>query len=359
MWEKKQDAQPLRYNVSMNRLWAPVLLFVLLLSSVPFSVEAANLPLLDPNWHIVPDASELDPTCKEGAPLGFAGALQLIQNVMNAMVSLGIVVFVLVIMFSGVLWILTSANPENHSKAKQILTNAVIGFLIMLSGWIIVDFVMKTLYDGDTAGFGPWNTILIGGNYCITAPDEAPPGLATGITQIPGSGGGYAGGPASVGTGNCSPSTIFSAAAAGGYPITQAQANTLSCIAKPESSCGTNISGARTVDGRPTTAHGMFQIVMGYSDTCHSLNIPVCTEAAKRAGWTGTGNLNCSTAFSGGRVKAGKEDLARVCRAAAANLTCNVAAAACLLKERPSFSDWTADPRSFAQKACVARFSGG
>ncbi|MBU1292955.1 pilin [Patescibacteria group bacterium] len=343
----------------MNRHLALLLLFVLFMGSLPVAAEAANLPLLDPDWHLVPDPSELDESCSPGAPLGFAGTLQLIQNVMNGAVSLGIVIFVLVIMFSGVLWILTSTNPENHSQAKKMLTNAVVGFLIMLSGWIIVDFVMKTLYDGDTAGFGPWNTILVGGDFCITAPDEAPPGLATGITQVPGGSGGYAGGPASVGYGNCAPSTILSAAAAGGYRITQAQANTLSCIAKPESSCGTNISGARTVDGRPTTAHGMFQIVMGYNDKCHNLNIPVCTQAAKSAGWTGTGNLNCSTAFSGGRVKAGMEELARVCRAAAANLTCNVSAAACLLKERPSFSDWTADPRSTAQKACVARFSGG
>lgn len=341
----------------MRRHWAPFLVATLVVLLLPMHVQA-GMPLFDPTWHIVPNAHELDAKCAEGAPLGFGGVLQLIQNLMNAAVSVGILISVLVIAFAGILWILTPTNPENHSRAKKILMDAVIGLLIILSAWLIVDFVMKTLYNGDTAGWGPWNTILIGGDYCITAKTVTP--LFSGsIVNIPGQGGGYTGGPATLGTAGCSPSTIISAAAAGGYTLNQAAGNTFSCIAKSESSCGTNTSGATTPSGDPTTATGMFQIVIGLNDTCHNLNITACTTAARNAGWRGTGNLNCSTAFSGGRTKPGMEELARVCKAAATNLTCNVSAAACLLKNNPSFSDWTADPRSSAQKACVATFAGG
>jgi len=346
----------------MYRLLAPLLLVLLLASALPLPAQA-GMPLFDPDWHIVPDPHDFDDTCPVGAPLGFAGVLVLIQNLMNAAVSLGILISVLVIAFAGVLWILTPTNPENHSKAKKVLTNAVIGLLIILSAWLVVDFLMKTLYDADMSGFGPWNTILVGGEYCIVKNDKVQGLFARGISPVTGGGGGGGGsasGPASVGTGRCSPSTILSAAADGGYTLTQAQANTFSCIAKSESSCGTRISGATTPSGRPTSAYGMFQIVLGTPDSaCHSLNLPVCTAAAQRAGWTGTGNLNCENAFSGGRVKRGQEALARACQAAAANISCNVSAAACLLQRRPNFGDWTSDVRSSRQQACINTFAGG
>lgn len=348
----------------MKRLWAPLLLA--LLFCVPVAANAqSGLPLFDSNWHLVPDAHELDSNCPVGAPLGFGGVLQLIQNGMNATISFGIIVCVLTIMGAGILWILTPTNPENHSQAKKILTNAAIGLLIILSAWLIVDFVLKLLYDGDTSGFGPWNSILVGGDFCVIAKGETPPLFSGSITSIPGGGSdtsaggaGGASGPAVLGNGRCSPSVITSSAAAGGYRLTQAQANTFSCLAKAESSCGANITGATTVGGQSTSAHGMFQIVLGLNDTCHNLNIPVCAAAARNAGWRGTGNLNCSRAFSGGRVKAGMEELARVCRAASSNLTCNASAAACLLQARPNFSDWTADPRSSKQRACIATYAG-
>lgn len=348
-------------------LRAFVVLLALSFSVIPVTVSAAGLPLFTPGWHIVPDAHDLDASCPVGAPLGFGGVLQLLQNLMNAGISIGILVSVLVIAFAGILWMLTPTNPENHSQAKKVLTNAVVGLLIILSAWLIVDFVMKVLYkgtNGDPGRFGPWNTILVGGSVCVVASDDLKPLFSGNIFSRPGEGTSVDAEPsavdisnASLGAAGCSPSTITSAAAAGGYTLTEKQANTFSCLAKAESSCGTNISGATTVDGQPTTAHGMFQVVMGYKDDCHSLNIPVCTAAAKRAGWPGSGDLNCSTAFSGGKPKAGMTQLANACKAAAANLECNASAAACLVKSNPSFSDWTADSRSAKQKACVARYA--
>lgn len=344
----------------MNRLWAPLLLLFVLCVPVVASAQS-GLPLFDPDWQLVPDAHKIDPeNCPVGYPLGFGGVLQLVQNGMNATISFGVIIFVLVIAGAGILWILTPTNPENHSQAKKILTNAVIGLLIILSAWLIVDFVMKLLYNPNANNMGPWNQILSGGDLCIKPMENLQPLFDGDIFAVPGRGSGEgSGGPASVGTGTCSPALITNAASMGGYPLTQAQANTFSCLAKAESSCGSNISGATTVGGQPTTAHGMFQIVMGYDDKCHNLNVTVCSSAARNAGWRGSGNLNCSRAFSGGRVKPGQEELARVCRAAAANIVCNVSAAACLLKERPDFGDWTSDSRSSRQRACIATFAGG
>ncbi|MES2994801.1 MAG: pilin [Patescibacteria group bacterium] len=341
---------------------------------MPQPLIAAELPLLDPGWSIVPDPSELDSSCRPTDPLGMGGILVLVQNLMNAAVSLTVIVMVIVIAYAGFLFLTSPFNSENRSKAKSTLAGTFMGVIIVLAGWLLVDFVMKVVYDPDAvfAGkqIGPWSQIITGGDACIKARDTKPlfgslpfsPGGGPSVNAELGAGGGYAGPgqPASLGTADCSPSRIATAAAAGGYRLTDAQANTFSCLAKSESSCGQNISGAKTKDGKSTTAHGMFQVVMGYDDQCHNLNIPVCSAAAKRAGWTGSGNLNCSTAFSGGKPKKGMEALANVCKAASASIDCNASAAACLVKESPSFRDWTGTGDGHthaAQKACVAKYA--
>ncbi|MEK9184427.1 MAG: hypothetical protein AAB892_01725 [Patescibacteria group bacterium] len=365
----------------MHRFRAFLLITLALCVLAPQALFAAELPLLDPDWSIVPDPSELDTSCKPTDPLGMGGILVLVQNVMNAAVSLTVIVLVLVVAYAGFLFITSPFNSENRSTAKTALMNAVIGVIIVLAGWLVIDFVMKILYNPDAVfggkQIGPWSAIITGGDACIKPTDTEPLFGNLPFSEGPsvdstvgaggvGAGGGSAGPgkPASLGTGACSASSIATSAAAGGYRLTDAQAQTFSCLAKSESACGTNITGATTPGGQSTTAHGMFQIVLGYRNEktgapspCHSLNIPVCSAAAKRAGWTGSGDLNCANAFSGGKVKAGMESLARVCQAASKNLDCNTSAAACLLKQDPSFKDWTRDSRSSSQKACIARYA--
>lgn len=118
-------------------------------------------------------------------PCGFGGVLAIIQNVVNFIIGLAVIFATLIIVWGGGLYILSPVNPENRSTANKMLMNAVIGLLIVLSAWLIVDFIMKTLYGGQ---FGPWNTILLGteGQACI----EENPNLSQlfdgNITSVPG-----------------------------------------------------------------------------------------------------------------------------------------------------------------------------
>ena len=67
---------------------------------------------------------------------------------------------------------ISATNPESRSQAKKMLLNAAIGLMIILSAWLMVDFIMKALYSGPdgTAGkFGPWNSILGDGPACVVA----------------------------------------------------------------------------------------------------------------------------------------------------------------------------------------------
>lgn len=310
----------------MKRLLAPLLLLFVL--SVPFVASAqSNLPLFDPDWQLVPDAHKIDPAnCPEGYPLGLGGVLQLVQNGMNAAISFGVIIFVLVITGAGILWILTPTNPENHSQAKKILTNGVIGLLIILSAWLIVDFVMKMLYNPNAGNFGPWNEILVGGDLCIK-PRETK-GLFTGsITSVPGdSSGSYD--PRYTTSGACSPTSVQQAGQT--VSITAKEAKFLACIARPESQCGGDLTNYNW--GKGSSAYGPFMILL--DGNARYFENEACRVAANVSG-----RLNCQDGFTGGNQIPGSA-IANRCMRAAANLACSTAAATALLRESGA-TPWT------------------
>lgn len=274
---------------------------------------------------------------------GWEAVVIVLAGLVKFAVSFGIVIAVLIIVYAGFMFMLSATNPENLSKAKKIITNAVVGLLIALSAWLLVNTLLLALgYSGGVTGA----TSILGGsgNICIPveyyAASENGGGLETGWTpSIPPSG-----------PGACDPATVRAAAVAGGYAdVTDAEVNTFACLAGPESSCGANTGGATTPDGRRTSAAGAWQNLLGYSDRCHSLNIPAC------------GNLQCSNAFRNGRVKpdAGSQQLAQRCYNAISDLKCAAAAAICLNRANGGrFRDWTADPRSSKQQKCIRDHAG-
>lgn len=160
----------------------PVLVFgILALAPHPaFAAEATFFgPIIPPQCHC--DAAQLG-AGKQSAP-DFKCVLATMQNVVNFAISIGVIIFVLVCAYAGFLFMFSSINAENKSKAKNILTNAVVGLLLALAAWLLVDFIMKTLYNEK---WGPWNSILgNAGNMCLTT--TTPPaatGTGDGVTTV-------------------------------------------------------------------------------------------------------------------------------------------------------------------------------
>jgi hypothetical protein len=300
---------------------AVLLVFVAfaMVAPVAHAADAPNLPLFNPNFRIVPDAHLIDPVCPSEAPLGFGGFLQLIQNLMNAAVSAGILFMILAIVYAGVLLLLSPTNPENRSTARKMVGNAFVGLMVVLSSWLVIDFLMKIIYNGTTdahAQFGPWNGILHGGFACIfatqTTPIQGLPGVisdsitGTDVTATP-----VSSGPPQVGSGNCSPTSMVS------YGIDPTIAGTMSCIAQHESTC------RPAAQNSTTSAHGLFQITFTGNSAGHNRNFPSCTAAAVRAGFSVTGNLNCSRGWHNGDPKSDMMTLVNACKAADSDPTCN------------------------------------
>lgn len=145
------------------------LVIILIGVSLPLGVLAAEVPALDASFHIVPDAHDLDPSCDIGAPLSFGAVMSMVQSAIGIAIAFGILIFVMIMAWAGVLFITSATNPENRSTARKMLLNGAIGIMITLAAWLMVDFVMKTLYNPNNSGWGPWNSILGDGPVCVVA----------------------------------------------------------------------------------------------------------------------------------------------------------------------------------------------
>ena len=187
LWEKAPKAKGVPYTVSME--FARKALVALIFACAIF-VPAVSLAATGPSdsgWHIIPDACK----CENSAP-DFGCVLQTTQNVMNFGVYIAIIIMTIAISIAGFIWIFTPISASQREMAKSTLMNAVIGMVIVLSAWLIVDFVMKTLYNPGTTGgsggaWGPWNEIIHSkgaGDMCVkeSSPSTSPSTNGSGVT---------------------------------------------------------------------------------------------------------------------------------------------------------------------------------
>ncbi|MBI5072059.1 hypothetical protein HZB93_04215 [Candidatus Falkowbacteria bacterium] len=85
----------------------------------------------------------------EAAGIPKTGGEEAIPNligsiIMGALGSVGII-FLILMIIGGVMWMTASGNEERVNKAKGLITNAVIGMIIVFSAYAITYFVTETL----------------------------------------------------------------------------------------------------------------------------------------------------------------------------------------------------------------------
>jgi len=277
---------------------------------------------------------------------GWGAVITVINNIIQLLITLAIVIVApLMIAYSGFLYVVNPVSSEGISKARGILTNTVIGIVIALAGWLIVDAIMAALYRPENPGQA-WSQIIKGNNADICLPLKESlsqsalrdtTGVSTGTLNSVSSGN-------VIGTA-CDPAAVQAAAAAGDYTLTNAQANTLACIAKPESSCGSNLINYKWGSG--SSAVGAFQVLLQNNAVCYENK--ACTDALGLPRGT---KLNCATGFKGGNPISGSA-VAVQCVEAAANLNCSASAAACLIQKTGGFSPWQQDVNSAVQSGCI------
>jgi hypothetical protein len=88
----------------------------------------------------------------------FCDIVQIANRIIRFLVAATVLVATIMFVYAGILFLTAGANEGNVSKAKGIFWSVLLGLVFVLASWLIIDIIMRTLYD-DSA-WGPWNEIL-------------------------------------------------------------------------------------------------------------------------------------------------------------------------------------------------------
>jgi len=70
---------------------------------------------------------------------------EIIGSILQAVFGLLGIVLLVLILYGGFLWMTASGNDEQVKKAKQIITNSVIGLVIIMAAYAIASFVVDAI----------------------------------------------------------------------------------------------------------------------------------------------------------------------------------------------------------------------
>jgi hypothetical protein len=140
---------------SSTSLFVFIFSFVFLI--VPSAAYAA-IPFFGP---IIPDAYNV-------CPASWGLLVTVVNNVISLVITLSIVfVAPIVIAYAGFLYVINPMKPEGRSEANKLLKQVVVGIVVMLAAWLIVDAVMAVLYHPtDSSGnsvWGTWSSLITSG----------------------------------------------------------------------------------------------------------------------------------------------------------------------------------------------------
>lgn len=310
-------------------------LSILALGTLVPVVAHAAIPFFGP---IIPDAQQYCP-----------GSWGLVITVVNNAISFAITMAITIvapatIAYAGFLFVTNPYSPGNLSKAKSMLGNVVLGIVVALSAWIIVDAIMAVLYSPSAAG-GTWSALITSGGIdpCLKQSASLNTLNATSV-QVTGStskggGGVYVDGKSAA---VCSDAnTACSPAALQAAGFNEKESLVMSCIAMTESSGNPGV-------GCNGNACGIFQIML----TQNPLVGPSCAQYNN-----GSALINCPALCKGANGAAVKnEKSCEPCAKAARDPKCN-AEAARYLYSKSAYKPWTTQSDNTKSAACVRQYS--
>ncbi len=92
--------------------------------------------------------------------------MELVSNVVNWLVGILTIIATILFMWAGFRLVTSVGGVEAKTAARKTISNTFVGFVIVLAGWIIIDFVMKSLIVGSfSTSFGPWDDF-----QCVVQP---------------------------------------------------------------------------------------------------------------------------------------------------------------------------------------------
>ena len=133
-------------------------LFVTLLVSVFLYLPI--VPIVDGGMTVaLTDAAGLVPCGEKGNPCNACHAMGMVNNLISYLFTIITFLAVMVIMYAGVKLVTSQGNASEWEEAKGMMTNMIVGFVIVLSAWLVVDTLMKMLLSDEVIKPGMWNKL--------------------------------------------------------------------------------------------------------------------------------------------------------------------------------------------------------
>ena len=84
----------------------------------------------------------------QGADCTACSVVDLVNNIVKWLIGILMIVFAIITAYAGFGLVTSGGNPAAKTEAKQKLTNALIGLIIVLAAWILVDTLMRAILAG-------------------------------------------------------------------------------------------------------------------------------------------------------------------------------------------------------------------
>jgi hypothetical protein len=123
-------------------------IFVIVLISIPILASAQILPKL-----VVCDPSPFNGSSITNKTCDFSALLLVANNIIKFLIIIGTSIFSVVFMYAGFLYLTAVGDTGKISKAHGLFWNAIIGFVIMLAAWLLVDFILTALVKSDLSKY--------------------------------------------------------------------------------------------------------------------------------------------------------------------------------------------------------------
>jgi hypothetical protein len=94
------------------------------------------------------------------AMCGYCHFAELVHNVMGWLAAISFTIMVIVIAAAGVMSAASLGSVSTKAYAIRLVQSTVVGFFLIMLGWVLVDFVLKSFLTD--AAYGVWNDLTCG-----------------------------------------------------------------------------------------------------------------------------------------------------------------------------------------------------
>ena len=138
------------YNTAMKIRSGVAALALAVSLSVPFTAFAAGLP-----EKIVTCSGALDSATQKACTL--CDLANTAQNILNTAIYILVVLSAILFAWAGFKMLFSGGDTSEYAAGKRIFGNVIVGLVIILAGWMVIDITMRTLLKQDPSW--PWNAI--------------------------------------------------------------------------------------------------------------------------------------------------------------------------------------------------------